>query len=78
MLEETLESPLDCKEMKPVNSKRNQSLIFIGRTDAEAEALILWPPDVKCRLIRKDRDAGKDRRREEKAMTEDKMVAWHH
>ena len=47
MLEETLESPLDCKEMKPVNSKRNQSLIFIGRTDAEAEALILWPPDVK-------------------------------
>ena len=60
LLEETLESPLDCKKIKPVNPKGNQSWIFIGRTDAEAEAPILWPPDVKSQLIRKDPDAGKD------------------
>ena len=60
MLEKTLESCLDCKKIKPVNPKGNQSLIFIGRTDAEAEAPILWPPDVKTRLIRKNTDAGKD------------------
>ena len=60
VLERTLESPLDCKEVKPVNPKANQSLIFFGRTDAEAEAPILWPPDVKSQLIRKDPDAGKD------------------
>ena len=71
-----LESPFNCKEIKPVNSKGNQSWIFIGRT--EAEAPILWPPDVKSQLIRKDPDAGKDWRQEEKGMTEDKMVGWHH
>ena len=60
VLEKTLESPLDCKEIQPVNSKENQSSIFIGRTDTETETPILWPPDVKNRLIRKDRDAGKD------------------
>ena len=60
MLEKTLESPLDCKEIQPVNPKGNQSRIFIGRTDAEAEAPILWPPDVKSQLIGKDPDAGKD------------------
>ena len=59
-LEKILESPLDCKEIKPVNPKRNQPLIFTGRTDAETEALIVWPPDVKSRLIRKDPKAGKD------------------
>ena len=59
MLEKTLESPLDCKEIQPVHPKGNQSLIFIGRTDAEAEAPILWPPDVKSRLTGKDHDAGK-------------------
>ena len=69
VLEKTLESPLDCKEIKPVNPKGNQSWIFIGRTDAEAP--ILWPPDVKNWLIWKDPDAGKDRRREEKGTTED-------
>ena len=78
MLEKTLESPLDCKEMKPVNPKRNQPLIFTGRTDAKAEAPILWPPDVKSWLIRKDPDAGKDWKKEEKGMTEDEMVGWHH
>ena len=70
-------SPLDCKQMKPVNPKGNQSWIFIGRTDAEIEAPILWPPDVKNCLIGKDPDAGKDWRRE-KGMTEDEMVGWHH
>ena len=74
MLEKTLESPLDCKKIKPVNPKGNQSWIFIGRTDAEAEAAILWPPDAKGQLIGKDPDAGKDLRQEEKGMTEDKMV----
>ena len=77
VLEKTLESPLDCKEIKPVNPKGNQSWIFIGRTDAEAEALILWPPDAKSWLIWKDPDAGKDWRWE-KVMTEVKMVGWHH
>ena len=77
-LEKTLESPLDCKEIKPVNSKGNQSWIIIGRTDAEAEALILWPSDVKNWLIGKDPDTGKDWRWEEKGTTEDEMVGWHH
>ena len=78
MLEKTLESPLDCKETQPVNPKGNQSWMFIGRTDAEAETLILWPPDAKSWLIWKDPDAGKDWRQEEKGMTEDEMVGWHH
>ena len=78
VLENTLESPLDCMEIKLVNPKRNQSWIFIGRTDAEAETPILWPPDVKNRLIGKDPDAGKDWRQEEKGVTEGKMVGWHH
>ena len=78
MLEKTLESPLDCKEIKPVNPKGNQPWIFIGRTDAEAEAPILWPPDAKSWLIRKDPDAGKDWGQEEKGTTEYKMVGWHH
>ena len=77
VLEKTLESPLDCKEIKPVNPKGNQSWIFIGRTDAEAETPILWPSDGKNWLIREDPDAGKDRRQEEKGTTEDKMVGWH-
>ena len=76
--EKTLESPLDCKEIKSVNPKGNKPWIFIGRTDAEAEALIPWPSDVKNQLIRKDPDAGKDWGQEEKGMTEDKMVRWHH
>ena len=78
MLEKTLESPLDSKEIKPVNVKGNQQWIFIGRTDAEAEAPILWPPDVKSRLVGKDPDARKYWRQEEKGMTEDEMVRWHH
>ena len=78
VLEGTLESPLDCKEIKPVNTKENQFWIFIGRTDAEAEAPIVWPSDVKNWLIGKDPDAGKDWRQEEKGMTEDEMVEWHH
>ena len=78
VLEKTLESPLDCKEIKPVNPKGNQPWIFIGRTDAEAEAAIFWPPEVKSWLIWKDPDAGKDWRPEEKGMTEDEMVGWHH
>ena len=78
VLKKTLESPLDCKEIKPVNPKGNQSWIFIGRTDAEAEAPILWPPDAKSCLFRKDPDAGKDWRREEKQTTEDRTLVWHH
>ena len=78
VLEKTLESPLDCKEIQPVHPKGNQSLIFTGRTDVEAETPILWPPDVKNWLIRKDPDAGKDWRQEEKGTTEDEMVGWHH
>ena len=74
----TLDSPLDCKKIKPVNPKGNQSWIFIGRTDAEAETPILWPPGVKNWLIGKDPDAGKDWRQEEKGTTEDEMVGWHH
>ena len=68
------ESPLDYKEIKPVNPKGNQSWIFIGRTDAEAEARILWPPDMKSQLIGKDPDAGKDWRQKEKRATENEMV----
>ena len=78
VLEKTLESLLDCKEIKPVYPKGNQSWIFTGRTDAEAEDLILWPPDAKSWLIWKDPDAEKDWRQEEKGMTEDEMVGWHH
>ena len=78
VLEETLESPLGCKEIKPVHPKENQSWIFIGRTDAEAEVRILWPLDVKSWLIGKHPDAGKVWRWEEKGMTEDEMVGWHH
>ena len=78
VLEKTLESLLDCKEIQPVHPKGNQSWIFIRRTDAKAEAPILWPPNVKNWLIRKDPDAGKDWRQEEKGMTEDEMVGWHH
>ena len=74
----TLESPLDCKEIQLVHPKRNQSGIFIGRTDAEAETPILWSPDAKNWLIWKDPDAGKDWRQEEKGTTEDEMVGWHH
>ena len=78
MLEKTLESPLDCQKIKPVNPKGNQSWIFIGRTDAEADAPTLWSLDVKNWLIGKDPDAGKDWRREKKGTTEDEMVGWHH
>ena len=78
VFEKTLESPLDSQEIKPVNPKGNQSWIFIGRTDAEAEVPILWPPDLKKWLIGKDPDAGKNLRQEEKEKTEDKMVGWHH
>ena len=78
VLEKALESPLDCKAIQPVHSKGNQSWIFIGRTDAEADAPIFWPPDVKNWLLRKDPDAGKDWRQEEKGITEDEMVGWHH
>ena len=76
VFEKTLESPLDCREFQPVHPKGNQCLILIGRTDAEAP--ILWPPDVKNWLIWKDPDAGKDWRQEEKGMTEDEMVEWYH
>ena len=78
VLEKTLECPLDCKEIKLVNPKGNQSWIFIGKTDAEAEVPILWLPDSKNWLIGKDPDAGKDWRQGEKGTTEDKMVGWHH
>ena len=74
----TLQSPLDCKEMKPVHSKGNQSWIFIGRTDAQIETPILWPLDVKNWLIGLDPDSGTDWRQEKKRMTEDKMIGWHH
>ena len=76
--EKALEGSLDFKEIKPVYRKGNQSWIFIERTDAAAEAPVLWPPDAKSQLIRKDPDAGKDWRQEEKGATEDKMVEWHH
>ena len=78
VLEKILESPLDCKEIQSVHPKGNQSWIFIGRTDAEAEAPILRPPDVKSWPIRKDPNAGKDWKLEEKGTTEDEMVGWHH
>ena len=78
VLEKTLESPSDCKQMKPVNSKGNPPWIFIGRVDAEAEAPILWSPDVKSQLIGKDPDAGKDWVQEEKTATEDEIVGCHH
>ena len=77
MLEKTLESPLDCKEIQSVHPKGNQSWVFIGRTDVEAETPILWPPYVKNGLIGKDPDAGKVWRQEEKGTTEDEMVGWH-
>ena len=77
-LEKTLESPLDCNEIQPVHPKGDQSWVFIGRTDVEAESLILWPPDVKSWLIWKDPEAGKDWGLEEKETTEDEMVGWHH
>ena len=76
VLEKTLESPLDCKEIKPIHTKGNQSWIFIGRSDAEAETPILCLPDVKNRLIGNDPDAGKDWGQEEKGMTEDEIVGW--
>ena len=75
MLEKILESYLECKEIKPVNPKGNQLWILIGRTHAEAEAAILWPPDVKGRLIGRDRDTGKDWWQEEKGATEDEMAS---
>ena len=78
VLEKTLASPLDCKEIQPVHPKEDQSWVFIGRADVEAEIPILWPPDVKCWLILKDADAGKDWRKEEKGTAEDEMVGWDH
>ena len=77
VLEKTLESPLDCKEIQPVHSKRDQSWVFFGRTDAEAETAVLWPPHVKSCLIGKDSDAGRDWGQEEKGTTEDEIVGWH-
>ena len=78
VLEKTLESPLDCKEIQPVHPKGDQSWVFIGRTDVEAETPILWLPDAKSWLIGKDPNAGKDWGQEEEGMTEDEMVGWRH
>ena len=78
VLEKTLESPLDCKEIQPVHPKGNQSWVFIGRTDAEPETPILWPPDAKNGLLGKDPDAGKDSSQEEKVTAEDEIIVWHH
>ena len=78
VLEETLESPLDCKEIQPVHPKADQSWVFIGRTDAEAETPILWPPHVMSWLIGKDPEARRGWGQEEKRMTEDEMAGWHH
>ena len=78
VLDKILESPLDCKEIKSVNPKGDQSWVFIGRTDVEAEALILWPPDVKSWLTEKDPDIVEDWRQEGKRMTKDEMVGWYH
>ena len=78
VLEKTLESPLDFKDRKPVNPKGDQSWVFIGRTDTDAETPIHWPPDVKSQLIGKDFDAVKDQGHEENTATEDEMVGWHH
>ena len=78
VLEKTLESPLDCKELQSVHSQGDESWVFIGKTDAEAEAPILWPPHVKSLLIGKDSVAGRDWGQEEKGMTEDELAGWHH
>ena len=78
LLEKTLESPLDCKDIQPVHPKRDQFWVFIGRTDAKAETPILWPPHAKSTLIGKDPDAGRDLGQEENGMTEDEMAGWHH
>ena len=78
VLEKTLESPLDCKEVQPVHPKGDQSWVFIGRTDAEAETLILCPPHAKIWLFGKDSDAGRDWRQEERGASEDEMAGWHH
>ena len=78
VLEKTLESPLDCKEIQPVHSKGDQFGVFIGKTDAKAETPILWPPHAKRCLIGKDSDAGRAWGQEEKRMTEDEMAGWHH
>ena len=78
VLEKTLESPLDCKEIQPIHPKGDQSWVFFGRTDAKAETPVLWPPHAKSSLIGKDPDAGSDWGHEEKGMTEDEMVGWHH
>ena len=78
VLEKTLESPLDCKEVQPVHPKGDQSWVFFGRNDAEAETPILWSPNAKNWLVGKDPDAGKDWSQEEKGKTEDEMVGWHH
>ena len=78
VLEKTLESPLDCKEIQPVHSKGGQSWVFIGRTDAKAETPVLWPPHAKSWLIGKDSDAGRDWGQEEKGTTEDEMAGWHY
>ena len=78
VLEKTLESPLDCKEIQPVHYKGDQSWVFIGRTDAEAETSVLWPPHGKSFLIGKDPGAGRDWVQEEKGTTEDEMAGWHH
>ena len=78
VLEKTLESPLDCKEIQPVHPKRDQSWVFTGRTDVEAETPVLWPPHAKSCLIGKDSDAGRDWGQEERGTTEDEMAGWHH
>ena len=78
VLKKTFESPLDSRDIKPVNPKGNQPWIFIGKTDAETEAPILWPSDVNSQITGKDPDAGKDQGQEEKGATEDEMVGWHH
>ena len=78
MLEKTLASPLDCKEIQTVHSEGDQSWVFIGRTDAEAETPIFWPPHAKCWLIGKDPDSGRDWGQEETGTTEDEMAGWHH
>ena len=78
VLEKTLESPLDCKEIQPVHPEGDQSRVFFGMTDAEAEAPVLWPPLAKSCLTGKDSDAGRDWGQEKKGMTEDKMAGWHH
>ena len=78
VLEQTLESPLDCKEIQPVHSEGDQPWDFLGRNDAKAEAPVLWPPHEKSRFIEKISDAGRDWRQEEKGTTEDEMARWHH